>query len=80
MKTLLNQHIIRCGVSLARGLVAQLGWSVRLIIERSPVQIRLGPPKQNFIQRHFFPVDDSLYFVWLTQLFSFQFDSSEEII
>ena len=26
------------------GLVAQLGWSVRLIIERSAVQIRLCPP------------------------------------
>src|SRR3990170_543316 len=26
------------------GPVAQHGWSVRLIIERSPVQIRLGPP------------------------------------
>ena len=26
------------------GPVAQLGWSVRLIIERSAVQIRLGPP------------------------------------
>ncbi len=30
--------------SLKRGPVAQHGWSVRLIIERSPVQIRLGPP------------------------------------
>ena len=26
------------------GPVAQHGWSVRLIIERSPVRIRLGPP------------------------------------
>ena len=33
---------------LRRGPVAQHGWSVRLIIERSPVQIRLGPPKTVF--------------------------------
>jgi hypothetical protein len=34
-------------VALAKGPVAQLGWSVRLITERSPVRIRLGP-LQNF--------------------------------
>jgi hypothetical protein len=31
------------------GPVAQHGWSVRLIIERSPVQIRLGPPQFVFV-------------------------------
>ena len=30
------------------GPVAQLGWSVRLITERSPVQIRPGPPTFRF--------------------------------
>jgi molybdate/tungstate transport system permease protein len=30
-------------LSLRRGPVAQHGWSVRLITERSPVRIRLGP-------------------------------------
>ena len=32
-------------MSLHCGPVAQHGWSVRLIIERSPVRIRLGPPR-----------------------------------
>jgi large conductance mechanosensitive channel len=50
-KILINQPDINLGVS-GSGPVAQHGWSVRLIIERSPVQIRLGPLPPKLINQH----------------------------
>ena len=47
-KILINQPDINLDIRRNCGLVAQLGWSVRLIIERSPVQIRLGPPPKSY--------------------------------
>ena len=41
---LIKQHNIKFVLLQKGGPVAQHGWSVRLIIERSAVQIRLGPP------------------------------------
>ena len=69
-----KQHIIK--VTSPCGPVAQHGWSVRLIIERSPVQIRLGPPislkvfSSPFIMEHNFFFDGgSLLFFFFALLF-----------